>query len=68
MIASTILKGKLVLRMCVINPRTTPEDIAETVQLLNRIAYRLPGQRLEERKYLLLGHDQAEPEKVPLAS
>jgi glutamate/tyrosine decarboxylase-like PLP-dependent enzyme len=68
MMASTILKGKLVLRMCVINPRTTAEDIAETVQLLNRIAYRLPGQRLEERKYLLLGHDQAEPEKVPLAS
>jgi len=38
MISSTMIKGNLVLRMCTINPRTTENDIKETVELLDRIA------------------------------
>jgi glutamate/tyrosine decarboxylase-like PLP-dependent enzyme len=35
MISSTILRGKTVLRMCTINPRTTKKDIRETLARLD---------------------------------
>ena len=34
---STVLRGRPVLRLCTINPRTTDEDIAETVRRLEAI-------------------------------
>ena len=37
-VSSTVLRGKTVLRMCTINPRTTEADIEETVQGLRRLA------------------------------
>ena len=44
---STNLRGKTVLRMCTINPRTTDEDILETLTRIDRMAARLAarGQR-----------------------
>jgi hypothetical protein len=36
-----VLKGRRVLRMCTINPRTTEQDIDETIARLERIAARL---------------------------
>jgi glutamate/tyrosine decarboxylase-like PLP-dependent enzyme len=36
MISSTTLKGRKVLRMCTINPRTTEEDIKKTIRLIKR--------------------------------
>lgn len=36
MVSSTELKGKTVIRMCTINPRTTVDDIRETVKRLER--------------------------------
>jgi glutamate/tyrosine decarboxylase-like PLP-dependent enzyme len=41
MISSTLLRGQTVLRMCTINPRTTEEDITETVRRLNILGRRL---------------------------
>jgi len=41
MISSTLLKGQLVIRLCIINPRTTEKDIKETIKQLNQIAIRL---------------------------
>jgi len=41
MISSTVLKGHLVIRLCIINPRTTELDIRETIRQLNQIAVRL---------------------------
>ena len=38
MISSTRLKGHLVVRLCIINPRTTETDIKETIRRLNQIA------------------------------
>jgi len=38
MISSTKLKEQLVVRLCIINPRTTEEDIKETIRRLNQIA------------------------------
>jgi glutamate/tyrosine decarboxylase-like PLP-dependent enzyme len=38
MLSSTVLRGKTVLRMCTINPRTTEEDIQETVRRLDQLA------------------------------
>lgn len=38
MVSTTRLNGKLVMRMCTINPRTTELDIAETVSRINRLA------------------------------
>ncbi|MHC4599646.1 MAG: pyridoxal phosphate-dependent decarboxylase family protein [Planctomycetota bacterium] len=38
MLSTTELRGRTVLRMCVNNPRTTEEDIRETVGLLERWA------------------------------
>jgi glutamate/tyrosine decarboxylase-like PLP-dependent enzyme len=37
MISSTVLRGKTVLRMCTINPRTTETDIRETLARLDRM-------------------------------
>lgn len=68
MLASTVLKGRLVLRMCVINPRTTQEDILKTVQLLDRIA----TQQYRSLQVEIAGpfhqHEPLEASKVPLAS
>lgn len=41
MISSTILKGRRVLRICTINPRTTEEDIRKTMELIKRCGDRL---------------------------
>ena len=38
LLVTTILLGQTVLRMCLINPRTTMEDIKETFALCNEIA------------------------------
>lgn len=38
MLSTTILKGRKVIRMCTINPRTTEEDILQTIIQLNDIA------------------------------
>jgi len=38
MISSTILNKKTVIRLCIINPRTTKQDIESTVDKLNEIA------------------------------
>ena len=37
MVSSTRLAGRVVLRLCTINPRTTPADIESTVALLGRL-------------------------------
>lgn len=39
--SSTVLRGRTVLRMCPINPRTTDEDIRATVQRLETLANEL---------------------------
>lgn len=38
MVSSTRLRGRTVLRLCTINPRTTDADIAGVVELLDRLA------------------------------
>nr|WP_299384957.1 aminotransferase class V-fold PLP-dependent enzyme [Allomuricauda sp.] len=38
LLVTTILHGQVVLRMCLINPRTTLEDVEETLQLCEHIA------------------------------
>jgi len=38
MVVSTVLKGRIVLRMCPINPRTTERDIEETIKKLDSFA------------------------------
>ncbi len=38
MLSTTILNGKILLRMCIINPRTTERDIADTILRLERMA------------------------------
>ena len=38
---STSLRGQTVMRLCTINPRTTDEDIVETVNRLDRFACEL---------------------------
>jgi len=37
-LTSTVLRGRTVLRLCTVNPRTTEEEIAETVRRLARLA------------------------------
>jgi hypothetical protein len=37
-LTSTTLKGKTVLRLCTINPRTTEEDIIKTIDRLEKFA------------------------------
>ena len=34
---STVLKGRTVLRFCTINPRTTEDDIARTLDWLDKL-------------------------------
>lgn len=41
MISSTMLRGKSVIRMCTINPRTTKEDLEKTIRQLEGIASRV---------------------------
>ncbi|HEX4737458.1 MAG TPA: aminotransferase class I/II-fold pyridoxal phosphate-dependent enzyme [Allosphingosinicella sp.] len=41
LVTSTVLKGRPVLRLCTINPRTTDEEIEETIRRLTTIARRL---------------------------
>jgi aromatic-L-amino-acid/L-tryptophan decarboxylase len=41
LLTSTTLKGVISLRLCTINPRTTEEDIVETVSRLDRFARKL---------------------------
>ena len=38
LLVTTILNGQTVLRMCLINPRTTLEDVKETILLCNKFA------------------------------
>jgi glutamate/tyrosine decarboxylase-like PLP-dependent enzyme len=38
MVTSTVLRGRTVLRLCTINPRTTEEEIAETLRRLDSYA------------------------------
>jgi aromatic-L-amino-acid/L-tryptophan decarboxylase len=38
LLTSTAIRSRIVLRLCTINPRTTEDDIAQTVQLLDQIA------------------------------
>lgn len=40
-LSSTVLYGKTVLRMCTINPRTTKDDIQNTIIKLNEVAIKL---------------------------
>jgi hypothetical protein len=40
-VTSTVLGDRPVLRLCTINPRTTDEDMEETVSCLTGIARRL---------------------------
>lgn len=40
-LSSTVLHGKTVLRMCTINPRTTKEDIQNTIIKLNEVALKV---------------------------
>ena len=37
MATSTVLKGRTVLRFCTINPRTTEDDIAQTLDRIDRL-------------------------------
>ena len=41
--SSTELNGKVVLRMCTINPRTTDDDLRKTVERIVKIGRRLDG-------------------------
>ena len=43
MLSSTRLKGRTVLRMCTINPRTTREDIAATIRSVAAVSRALTG-------------------------
>ena len=42
--SSTKLHGKTVLRMCTNNPRTTPDDLKESINLMGRLATELETQ------------------------
>jgi glutamate/tyrosine decarboxylase-like PLP-dependent enzyme len=39
MLSSTELKGRIALRLCTINPRTSAEDVKETVRRLTQLAH-----------------------------
>ncbi len=41
MVSSTLLEGTRALRLCTINPRTTEDDVRQTVQLIETIGSRL---------------------------
>lgn len=40
-VTSTVLRGRTALRLCTINPRTTEDDITETISRMERIAEHL---------------------------
>jgi hypothetical protein len=40
LLTSTELRGAVSLRLCTINPRTTEQDIVETINRLDRFARR----------------------------
>lgn len=40
-LSSTVLLGRTVLRLCTINPRTTPDDVTETLRLVARVGVTL---------------------------
>jgi glutamate/tyrosine decarboxylase-like PLP-dependent enzyme len=42
-LTSTVLRGRVVLRLCTINPRTTEEDLAETIRHMEVLADRDAG-------------------------
>jgi len=42
-LTSTVLRGRTVLRLCTVNPRTTEEEIAETVRRLAALGEKLRG-------------------------
>ena len=37
--ATTVLNGQIVLRMCLINPRTTMDDVQQTVEKCEEIGF-----------------------------
>lgn len=39
MASSTVLRGRTVLRFCTINPRATENDVAQSLDYLNRLVY-----------------------------
>jgi hypothetical protein len=39
-LTSTVLRGQTVLRLCTINPRTTAEEIGETIRRIERLGRR----------------------------
>ncbi|MEN3001316.1 MAG: aminotransferase class V-fold PLP-dependent enzyme [Armatimonadota bacterium] len=41
LVSSTLLRGRVTLRMCTLNPRATEADVDETIQRLDRFARRL---------------------------
>ncbi len=49
MLSSTILDQKTVLRMCIINPRTTIEDVEHTISKLSEI-----GQKISLKKKIIV--------------
>ena len=52
---TTQLRGRTVLRLCAINPRTTQEDVLQTIQRLERTQSAERGRRLTEEKGLQVG-------------
>lgn len=52
---TTQLRGRTVLRLCAINPRTTPEDVLQTIQRLENTQAAERGRRLAEEKGLQVG-------------
>jgi hypothetical protein len=38
LLTSTVIKGKVALRLCTINPRTTDDDIVQTIERLDTFA------------------------------
>jgi aromatic-L-amino-acid decarboxylase len=44
---STVLRGRPVLRLCTINPRTTEDEVRETVRRLEGIGERLAGEKAQ---------------------
>ncbi len=45
LVLSTVLRGNTVLRLCMNNPRTTDNDIRETIARLENIGATLSGER-----------------------
>jgi glutamate/tyrosine decarboxylase-like PLP-dependent enzyme len=45
-VSTTMLKGRVVVRMCIINPRTTENDVSGTIARMNRYAAELCAERL----------------------